>query len=39
MDFWITLWTALLWTSAIAFGLVGLYIVAGAVKKLLRAKE
>jgi hypothetical protein len=37
MDFWVTLWTVLLWASTIAFGLVSLYIVAGAVKKLFAA--
>lgn len=35
MDFWITLWTVLIWTSTIAFGFVSLYIVAGAIRKLI----
>lgn len=34
MEFWVTLWTVLLWASAIAFGLVALYILAGAARKL-----
>ena len=32
MEFWIGLWTFLLWASAIAFALVALYILAGALR-------
>lgn len=36
MDFWIGLWTVLLWASAGAFGLVTLYILVGALARLFR---
>ena len=34
MDFWVGLWTVLLWASAGAFALVTLYIVASAIRNL-----
>lgn len=36
MDFWVTLWTLLLWGSAGAFALVTLYILSGALARLFR---
>ena len=34
MEFWITLWTLLLWASIAAFALVGAYILFGAFRSL-----
>ena len=34
MEFWIALWTVLLWSSMAAFGLVGVYILAGLFRTL-----
>lgn len=31
IDFWIALWTLLLWSSMGAFGLLGIYILAGLI--------
>lgn len=40
MDFWVSLWTVLLWTSAGAFGLIALFILYGFVRRLLgRARD
>ena len=39
MEFWIGLWTVLLWTSAFAFGLVTLYIVVGALRNFIANKR
>ena len=35
MDFWIGLWTVLLWASAAAFGLVTVYIVVSSLRNLI----
>jgi hypothetical protein len=35
MDFWVTLWTILLWASASAFGLIALFILYEFVRRLL----
>ncbi len=38
MEFWIGLWTFLLWASAAAFGLVTVYILAGALRTLIQRR-
>jgi hypothetical protein len=39
MEFWVSLWTVLLWGSAVAFGLVTLYIVTSAALNAFKRRD